>query len=158
MICVDLLPYCLRLKQPLDCVRFVGWLGPQIVYSTGDAPAKFVDALRRVTLHQTDEFDAHVNLVRGIRPCSFCLEDIYYPSPDRKHPKLLGISELWIPYDGGWLAAPSMILHYVEFHHYLPPGEFIAGVMELDLSKPYSGQEVYDTLMIDYVRQWPTGF
>lgn len=43
---------------------------------------------------------------------------------------MLGSAEIWVPGREGCIyAAPTLIVHYVEAHEYLPPPEFIEAVL-----------------------------
>jgi hypothetical protein len=42
----------------------------------------------------------------------------------------IGSDEIWVPGENGRIyAAPSLIVHYVEEHNYLPPPPFIEAVL-----------------------------
>ena len=90
----------------------VGWLDAQHPFQRGKAPSQFVDRLRTLvhnSVHQT----------RGFHQCSFCTD-----------PTARGSAEILVTGEtGARYAAPTLILHYVEAHKYLPPAEFIAAVV-----------------------------
>jgi hypothetical protein len=69
---------------------------------------------------------------RGIHPCEFCppgTKSYYAKRGDEQ--LLLGTSELRIfGNDGDVFAAPTLIYHYMDEHHYRPPDEFIKAVLD----------------------------
>jgi hypothetical protein len=141
----DLSAYQYRLPFPLEDVRCVGWLDSEHQYETGRAPGWLTEKLESIMLRRDSAFDAHVNVVRGIHPCKLCGRDVELTSGGRRTP--LGMSEIWLPSDPGWLAAPSLVIHYVKDHGYLPPSAFVRAVGALDAGGGFLGQEVYDRLV-----------
>jgi hypothetical protein len=143
----DLSPYCYLMKLGLDNVLNVGWLDASHPFDNGDRSFSFASTLRAVVAEPHENADVHVNRMRGVHPCNLCGEENL---PIRDHRGLrynLGMSEIWIPGDGLWYAAPSMVLHYVEAHRYLPPREFVLAVERFDTNEPYKAQDVYHALM-----------
>lgn len=59
----------------------------------------------------------------------------------------LGMSEIWLTNDTGWFAAPSLVIHYITDHGYLPPSAFVRAVWALRTGDRFLGQEVYDRLV-----------
>jgi len=49
---------------------------------------------------------------------------------------LLGASEIRVKGHEAEYAAPDLVLHYVVTHEYLPPDDFIAGVLGLEAGLP----------------------
>jgi hypothetical protein len=104
-------------------MRNVGWLGKDSEFPQGDAPAGLYDAL--LDLAQDPR-----NRARGFHECEFCDagSPIVVAAPDARD-VLLGMSELHvIAADGCVYAAPSLVLHYVAEHGYLPPDVFVNAV------------------------------
>lgn len=93
----------------------VGWLEPGHPFPTGPAPAALLARLSEL------DGTAFVNHTRGPHRCGFCAPggfDGY------------GSAEIHVVgADGRVYAAPSLILHYVRDHGYLPPAEFVAAVV-----------------------------
>jgi hypothetical protein len=141
----DLSIYRYHLPFPLQGVQCVGWLDSEHPYERGDRPVGLAEKLQEIIQHRTNAFDAHVNAMRGIHPCNFCGTDVELITGRR--PKLLGLSEIWVPNDFGWLASPSLILHYITDHEYLPPSTFVQAVMDLSTKDCFLGQAVYDRLI-----------
>jgi hypothetical protein len=143
----DLTSYSYYQKKPIEKVKNVGWLDQTKTFSTGKVTGKFLEKLRNL-IACVNKTNVHVNPIRGIHPCNLCGEDlIKIEGKDR--PIFLGSSEIWIPYREDYFAAPSMILHYIEEHNYIPPPEFIESVMEFDMEYPFNGQSVYDGLLMN---------
>lgn len=141
----DLSTYQYYIPFPLEAVQCVGWLDAQHQYETGQPPVGLAGKLEEIILNRSETFDVHVNVVRGIHPCNFCGRDIEISSGARKKP--LGMSEIWLPGGPGWLASPSLILHYITAHGYLPPPVFVQAVGRLSIGDRFLGQEVYDRLV-----------
>lgn len=146
MYFADLAFYSYRLPFSFDSVQCVGWLDSLHEYTQGDVSPSFVERLKAIVLRRTSTFDSHVNVVRGIHPCNFCGKDISVVDGDGRR-EMLGMSELWLPFQARYFAAPSLVCHYVAEHHYCPPDSFIQAVLELPLDEPLFGQGVYDGLV-----------
>jgi hypothetical protein len=122
----DLSPYCYGLPRPLENVRNVGWLWKDKDYPTRKV-AGLVEALKRWAV------GAAANRMRGYELCRFCPPVGYQQMSSiwNGDTLWLGSSEIWIPDGtGGIFAAPSLIVHYVEAHDYLPPSEFIDAALK----------------------------
>jgi hypothetical protein len=67
---------------------------------------------------------------RGWHQCEFCSEDSF--SAERNGEKLaLGTSEIRVFSKNDTIyAAPTLIYHYVERHHYKPPDEFLRAMLD----------------------------
>ena len=110
----DLSPYRYS-AQPtgLPGVFNVGWLSSRVPISQGDVAAAVKQKLARLS-------DPPVILYRGSHLCDFCQQ--FY-----------GNGEIWIPGDDGRVyASPSMLVHYIEKHNYLPPESFIEALQSAD--------------------------
>jgi hypothetical protein len=121
----DLSPYSYDLPHPLAKVRNVGWLSKGMEYPTGRVGG-FVEALKRWAV------GAAANRMRGYELCRFCPLTGYEQMSTNWNGEALwlGSFEIWIPDGtGGIFAAPSLIVHYVEAHDYLPPQPFIDSVL-----------------------------
>lgn len=142
----DLSTYSYHLSFPLEGVRCVGWLDADHEYAIGHSPEWLAEQLRLFTQHRSQTFDVHVNVMRGIHPCNLCGERIQIITKDgRSQP--LGMSEIWIPCNPGWFAAPSLVIHYIEEHRYMPPSTFMEAVQSLRTDRSFLGQDVYDRLL-----------
>jgi hypothetical protein len=141
----DLSHYGYYMPKALDSVLNVGWLEHDKPYSVGAAPPVLVNRLAQVmSLEGTT--CVHVNRIRSTHPCNLCGADSFN-DVDPSGKLLVGASEIWIPRSGGgFFAAPSMLLHYIVRHGYMPPVEFSAALMEFDIKKPYLAQAAYEEL------------
>ncbi len=142
----DLTPYgyCFREPPFLDDVLNIGWLDLSHAYTKGKSDPGFLSKLWAVIAQTNPIVDVHVNRMRSVRPCDLCGGTVryYFGKPD-----LLGMSEIWIPAGNLWYAAPSMVVHYVETHEYLPPERFVIAVQKMSVSEPYNAQDAYDRRM-----------
>jgi hypothetical protein len=144
----DLSIYEYKLPFPLSGVRCVGWIDPSHAFSRRPPPQLLVAGIQKAVLTRTSIFDAHANEIIGWHPCTLCGSLVSVIASDGSSQKL-GTSEIIIPSNTGWFAAPSLILHYVIEHGYDPPIAFQQAVMSLDYSVPFNGQEVFDRLCAD---------
>ncbi|NGM14256.1 DUF7919 family protein [Verrucosispora sioxanthis] len=123
----DLAPYDYHPGAP-DAVA-IGWLDWSMPFTTGACPPGVQDRLVSLGVRP-------VRLMRGYHYCQFCLAAVepqhviradvrLYKAPD----VACGNGEIWLTgVDGTNFAAPALIGHYVEEHHYLPPDGFIEAV------------------------------
>ena len=106
----------------------VGWLDGSNSFPTGPVPSSVVDAILRLVRHQP------VNRMRGWHRCELC-EDPPYPARMDVDgaPVTLGDAEIRVEAsDGTTFAAPSLLAHYIDVHHYLPPRVFVEAVTRED--------------------------
>jgi hypothetical protein len=77
------------------------------------------------------------------------LPDPVVDSAGKEH--LLGMPELWIPSQKlpGWYVSPSLIMHYIEEHEYLPPDDFIDAVCSIDTSAAFHAEEIRNALVVN---------
>ena len=102
--------------------RTFGWLEPGHGFVTGTCPGKLL-------LLREDAGKHPVNKTRGYQPCVFCprsgteFEPTPYTTADGTQ-LLLGDASIEVRDAAGqvWIA-PTLVLHYIAVHHYLPPGE-----------------------------------
>ncbi|SDI64253.1 hypothetical protein SAMN05216588_1217 [Pseudomonas flavescens] len=143
MIYPDLTSYGHFLQRPLSSVSNVGWLGAEYDFSQGEVNQFFLQKLRDAIIGN-DFFNAQVNRTRSTSPCPLCGCSEIEVNNDHGR-EFLGAAELWIPAikEGFYYAAPTLIMHYVSKHLYLPPLEFIEALVGLDMSTPYIAQEHY---------------
>ena len=143
----DRSPYQYYQPSPLQYVLNVGWLDSTHVFPTAKSPTAFLAKLRAIVAGKYVNVDVHVNRMRGIHPCNLCGEESIPLENCHGRPYALGMSEIWIPAEGLWYASPSMVVHYIQAHLYLPPREFIVAVEQMSVSEPYNAQGVYDRLV-----------
>jgi hypothetical protein len=117
----DLTPY--EYFQGEKGVLNVGWLSVDYPFLRGEVQPKFVDALA-ILAHNPD------NLCRGSHTCDICCPSTQsYDLAGRKIG--LGNGEVRvIGQDRVIYSAPTLIVHYVAVHNYLPPTDFIEAVMK----------------------------
>lgn len=109
----------------------VGWLDREHSFDTGSPPAGLLPRLVGLVRHNA------VNRTRGYHTCAFCTTDHAPHEPpaisiyvDEGRAIPLGDAEIWIESpQGPRYAAPDLVLHYVDSHHYLPPSQFIDAVL-----------------------------
>jgi hypothetical protein len=152
MFFVDGSVYSYGIPFELPMVRAIGWLDRDHEYSHGDVREEFVAKLWKIIETRTRSFDLHANVIRGIHPCDFCGEGIFRERRDGCR-TMLGMSELWVPFGSGWLAAPTLIVHYVELHSYLPPNNFIEAVMNVDTNATINAQVAFESLCAPLMEQ-----
>jgi hypothetical protein len=141
----DQSPYSYHQPKPLNGVFNIGWLDRGHPYATGVSPPEFVAKLAKV-LSARSPACFHVNRIRGVHPCNLCRAE-ELDELDPRGTMFIGSSELWVPRTcDGFLVAPSMVLHYVVEHRYLPPPEFMATILALDLTRSYDAQADYQKL------------
>jgi hypothetical protein len=119
---VDLTPY---VYDVTDRSRLnVGWLDTEHDYPTGVVDDELHVALVHLLGFQT-------NPTRGAHPCPFCGKGMVEFVDDHGYKHLLGSAEIHVDgEDGSAFAAPSLIVHYVLDHGYLPPEAFRKSVIE----------------------------
>lgn len=107
----------------------VGWLGAGHDFPAfdGDPDPEFLRNL--ITLVA----DHSTNATRGIHGCDLSHQrergDIEGEVVSNGQDLFLGNAEIHVATpDGRWLAAPTLVVHYVRDHGYRPPEEFIEAV------------------------------
>ena len=120
-------------------VRAIGWLDDKHDFPTGSVPTEFVSKLRRITESDTflflyyNELDFFLSQFYGFHTCELCHN-------------FNGGNNIVVPADKELYVAPSMILHYVEEHRYLPPKQFVNAVLE----SPIPGTKDYANAVAKY--------
>ena len=125
----DLSPFSYSAAESSGTVLSVGWLGAGHDFPVAPPRVDVILALRVLVAHP-------VNLYRGKHQCEFC------PSPPAENrngllwstapEEILGNGEIHVPGEGSiTYAAPVLIRHYVEAHHYAPPADFILACLAL---------------------------
>jgi len=112
---------------PGETILNVGWLDSQHDFPVGDPPDGFLEALKEMCAG-----NAHAR-TRGWHACNLPhAQQLDYPCTievsGEKIP--LGSAEIRIAAeDGAIISAPNLVLHYVDYHRYLPPDVFIEAVL-----------------------------
>ena len=105
----------------------VGWLGKGIEFRKGAMPKAARDHLVELVAESPQ------NVTRGLHDCELC--DVESPiAVDAPRSKrgvaFLGNAEVHVRLvDGRVLAAPTLIVHYIDAHDYLPPDEFVRALL-----------------------------
>jgi hypothetical protein len=139
----DLSPYSYYQPKPFRDVLNVGWLGRGQVFPVGNVPSEFVEKLK--LLMSDRRFAAlAVNRIRSVHPCNVCGEREFSALGDAAGGIPIGSAELWVPRSsGGFFAAPSMIIHYITDHRYLPPKLFVNSVVDVGWDDVVDAQSEY---------------
>lgn len=113
----------------------VGWLGTGHDFPTyeGDPDPEFMRNL--ITLAA----DHSTNATRGIHGCDLPHRDETENYQDDAvygdRTLFLGHAEIHlVAADGRWLAAPTLVVHYVRDHRYQPPEEFVEAVKAMRIA------------------------
>src|SRR5688572_31408576 len=95
----------------------VGWLQSGHAFSTGVAPDEFVTKLAELTAAAWQPL-----MLPGIHLCDLCPSEHQSATfvLDGK-PIALGCTNVFVPYGDTLYVAPSLVLHYIARHSYLPP-------------------------------------
>lgn len=122
----DLSAYEYGVPGPVPGVRNVGWLDAGHEFERGRVPGVIVERLRWLGTER------RVAQRRGYHWCPFCRPR----ELDRTRPEFesgLSSAEIWVPdeEDGGYFAAPVLIVHYIAGHDYAPPDVFVRAVERL---------------------------
>jgi hypothetical protein len=146
MYAPELQPYNYKWQKEVEGVLMVGWIDASHLYNTGQVEQAVIDKLWTMTKIRTPTLDLHVNIIRGIHPCTLCFKEIRIAGVTGR-PLYLGMSELWVPYRSSWLAAPSLLVHFIDEHGYLPPAEMLNAIRDFDLNSRTISQDVYDHIV-----------
>lgn len=110
---------------PVDDVLLnVGWLGADSDFKVGEVPAEVRDALVQLAMDP-------MNVMRGLHHCELCEVESPILVAPRKPPgerAVLGTGEIHVRGVNHTYVAPTLIIHYIDAHHYAPPFEFIEAV------------------------------
>lgn len=139
----DLSLYTHHLRDALTNVKNVGWLKGGQEFSSGAVEPYLVNRLKQAFIG-AGKFNAETVLIRGAQHrCEICGASPGVVQIDGKK-KSLGASEIWIPGGGDtYYAAPSLIIHYIEEHQYLPPSEFIGAISSLNFEVEFSAEDAW---------------
>lgn len=123
----DLAPYDYVTDAPPALA--VGWLDPCQQFAVGACPRDVRDRL--VVLARDGR-----HVMRGFHDCQFCSRDdsadhmLQVEDPTEPGSFVwLGNAEIWaLGEDGTNYAAPTLVIHYIDEHGYMPPVAFIEAV------------------------------
>jgi len=103
-------------------LRAVGWLDSEHPFDTGPTPKEDFERLCELLVDPWYPRWAPGAYHR----CDLCA---YTGGPStvlfRGHTIRIGLVNLFVPAGSTIYAAPSLILHYIDAHHYRPPDEFL---------------------------------
>jgi hypothetical protein len=120
----DLTPYAYGTSA--EPMLNIGWLGSGSPFPTGDTPPEVIDGLLVLA-------DNQQNIMRGLHDSAFCNEDspVRLPAPGTRRGWVsLGMGELHARGEDRRLySAPSLVIHYILRHRYMPPAPFQAAVL-----------------------------
>ncbi|PRQ02639.1 DUF7919 family protein [Enhygromyxa salina] len=121
----DLSKYSYTKLQSKASLLNVGWVDRDVPFLKGSIPAQ---AIARIE----SAIPLHLNAMRGVHGCPFCGDRDIYTDIDGKR-TLLGMSEIWIPSTVSETVyiAPSLLLHYIRDHQYMPPREVVDALLAL---------------------------
>jgi len=130
----DLSPYRYHTFQPTPDPKLlnVGWLDPLVPFPKGPVDQSIVTKLLRL-------WQKPLNLCRRLHRCPFgTLEP---PASSCAYPVHMYLEHKEVRVGNGEIrvaekdrvvyAAPTLICHYIENHHYCPPLEFLDAVSKL---------------------------
>lgn len=102
----------------------VGWLEPEHPYTKGAADPAFVSALAEALV---DPWAPAA--LAGRHSCRFCGDDRSHSFMHGDRRIALGVSNVLVPSAVSVYLAPSLVLHYIADHGYLPPRMFVEAVL-----------------------------
>lgn len=118
----DLSPY--TYSRPSRLMVNVGWLAIGHAIPQGSIDVGIRDQLVRLAREPE-------NLMRGFHYCEFCDAEspLIATTPDEpEKPAYLGSGEIHVDAGSVVYAAPTLVVHYIDAHAYLPPPEFCDAV------------------------------
>lgn len=120
----DLSPYEYS-EGPRGLVN-VGWLGSdRNGYAKGVVPRDVRDSLVRLAMEP-------VNVMRGLHHCELCDAEspviVTVPDESGDAAAYLGSGEIHVSSTTQAYSAPTLVVHYIDAHDYLPPQEFLDAV------------------------------
>jgi len=132
----DLSPYAYGHGSHPGVVH-VGWLGHGHPYATGIVDLHLIEKMKRLATKP-------VELYRGKHFCELCIEPpnlvkTYLPNGIVLDPQCSWMhwyeqhssnGEIRVSRGGATFAAPVLVVHYIEAHHYLPPEVFLKAIEE----------------------------
>lgn len=123
----DLTPY--KYFSSEKGILNIGWISANQSFQKGETPSGFTDAL---AMCANNPF----NLCRGFHTCDICPRPYdsnnYFGGYELNGRKIgLGNGEIRVMGEDRVIySAPTLIVHYVDIHRYLPPASFIEAVMK----------------------------
>jgi hypothetical protein len=113
----------------------VGWLDAPHSYPTGEVAGEDIQAMERLVVHTwLPPYRA-----MGWHDCTLCPRaptDGPIVREIEGQARMLGATEIWVPDGDVMYSVPTLILHYIEDHQYLPPEVFIKALRKIDPGSP----------------------
>lgn len=98
----------------------IGWLDRDHPFPKGQVARPFFESLARLAANAWQP-----GVPAGRHRCELCL---FTGGPIEVHfadsTISVGMTNLFVPANDGVYVAPSLVVHYIDAHGYLPPGEF----------------------------------
>jgi hypothetical protein len=94
----------------------VGWLADGYTFEIGSSPKKLLSKLRKLAKHAK-------NPMFGFHECDICVSSWRRTPHGNGEIHVVGSDDLMY-------IAPTLIVHYIAAHKYLPPAAFIDAVLE----------------------------
>ena len=117
-------------------LQAVGWLGKEFEFQTGRVSQQFFEKLSELAENPWQPF-----IAAGFHTCELC-QFSFFEHTSR------GTSNLFIPLNGVIYVMPSLILHYINAHYYLPPEKFIEAVIQCPAMKSME----YKKLLLKFLK------
>jgi hypothetical protein len=138
-----------RIPSNQNLVVFnVGWVGSNIPFSIGKVSESFRDKLERIIINNnSSSFQSIVWRYRGEESCPIChCKNLLLGNG--ADVEVLGSSYLFIPHHSDsntYFISPSLIHHFITYHNYSPPSQFIDSVIAINENSEFNGDDTYRT-------------
>ncbi len=94
----------------------VGWLGNDDKFKTGQLPPNVLKKLNLLLKHP-------IRSREGLISCQLC---------GKSSGAIHSVNEFWVrDHKGTIYVAPGIIHHYVNYHHYVPPGSYVDAIKRI---------------------------
>ena len=120
----------------------VGWLNSDHSFPTENSDSTLLSKIRNIILNHQG---VGLTLERGIGACPLCNEVISIPRANLSE-RYLGISEIWIPFNGKVYVSPDMIFHHILIHSYKPPQTFEKAILNFDSESKWDSHKFFNSL------------
>jgi len=134
-------------QKPIKSIVNMGWLSATKSFNKGTLDIEYIEKLKKIIVGN-DSFEASCNTVRSIYRCKFCKnKEVNFEHNNKV--EYVGMDEILIPSENKkyYFSAPSMIIHYIEEHNYLPDESFLKAILAIDLNMEYSGDAIFKHLL-----------
>jgi hypothetical protein len=107
-----------------SALRAVGWLSSAEQFAMGQVSEEIFAKLCGLLRNPWGLMD-----FMGHHACELCTTHSPRSFVYRGASILVGNGEVFVPWERCILVAPSLVLHYIDAHQYLPPTEFLSAVL-----------------------------